>query len=271
MHETTQPFAIRPLVTEQDLEACLALQRATWGEDFRELVPAAMLQITQKVGGVAAGAFDDTDSLVGFVYGITGVRDGVLSHWSHMLAVHERWRGQGIGRALKHYQRERVRANGVQQMLWTFDPLVARNAHLNLNRLGAFITEYVRNMYGETSMSKTDSVIGTDRFIVCWDLSEPVSVPPPTVPHAWTEAPIVTLGSVEEMEATRSSLPTASVVRIAIPGDVQSLKRQDPDTAASWREITRCAFEHYLAHGYTVRRFVHDPHEGRDFYVVEQE
>ncbi|UCD24450.1 MAG: GNAT family N-acetyltransferase, partial [Gemmatimonadota bacterium] len=157
---------LRALASEDDYEACMRLQRDIWGDDVRETVPAAIMQVAQKVGGVAAGAFEPTGELAGFVFGITGLVDGVPAHWSHLLAVRSDLRNRGVGRALKQYQAERLRKIGIDTIYWTFDPLESRNAHLNLNRLGAAVIEYVPHMYGRRALAKTDAVIGTDRFIV---------------------------------------------------------------------------------------------------------
>ncbi|MFQ5677277.1 MAG: hypothetical protein ACE5G1_15395, partial [bacterium] len=120
---------LRQLETQEEYEACVQLQRATWGEHFSECVPPAMLMITQKVGGVAAGAFNSKNQLVGFVYGLTGIKDGKLVNWSHMLAVRKELRGQGLGLKLKLFQRELLLKKNVELIFWTYDPLVARNAH----------------------------------------------------------------------------------------------------------------------------------------------
>jgi predicted GNAT superfamily acetyltransferase len=122
----TDELELRDLTTQDDLEQCIALQRATWGNDFRELVPPAVLQIAQKVGGIAAGAFEPEGPLVGFVFGLTGVREGRPVHWSHMLAVREDLRDRGVGQLLKLHQRARMQSIGVESVLWSFDPLVGR-------------------------------------------------------------------------------------------------------------------------------------------------
>ncbi len=106
---------------------------------------------------------------------MTGVRDGELVHWSDMLAVRPEARDHGIGRRLKLYQRSLVAELGVTQILWTFDPLVSRNAHLNLNALGARVTDYVPDMYGADTGSALHQGIGTDRFVVAWEVSGDVS------------------------------------------------------------------------------------------------
>jgi len=254
---------IRALVTQADYEACVTLQRATWGDDFRELVPPAMLQISRKMGGVLAGAFD-ADRLVGFVYGITGVRDGVVTHWSHMLAVAEEWRDRGVGRALKDHQRAELVAAGVTRMYWTFDPLVARNAHLNLEHLGARVVEYVRDMYGDNPMSRTDSVIGSDRFVVEWALDRRRTGGPPDRRTGAAARP-----GTPMIRSAADPLVDAPLVAVAVPADIQRLKQDDPAAAVGWRASTRRAFEHYLAQGYAVRGFRRGAAGTPPAYVVE--
>lgn len=259
MHAPAGP-TIRALASQPEFEACVALQRATWGDDFRELVPPAVLQVAQKMGGIVAGAFADGGDLIGFVFGLTGIRDGAVAHWSHMLAVAEPWRDRGIGGQLKAYQRATLAAAGVTRMFWTFDPLVARNAHLNLRRLGARVVEYVRDMYGDNPMSRTDSVIGSDRFVVSWNLDTPAPIPPDATPH---DAPRI-LGA-------GAPLPDAPAVLVGIPGDIQQLKQADPAGARGWRTATRRAFEHYLPRGYAVTDFVRGAGDAPGTYVLTRD
>ena len=162
---------IRPLQTLDELRACVTLQRETWGDEFTDVVPASILKVSQRVGGVAAGAFDADGKLLGFVYGLTGVEDGRIVHWSDMLAVRPEARNLGLGRRLKDFQRHAVQQVGGVVIYWTYDPLVARNAHLNINVFGAHIAEYVEDMYGETE-SPLHRGIGTDRFIVAWPVAD---------------------------------------------------------------------------------------------------
>src|SRR5947209_17970295 len=100
---------IRPLATREELQACVDLQESTWGADFSDLVPASILKVSQRVGGIALGAFDKSADLLGFVFGLTGVERGRVVHWSDMLAVRPAARDMGLGRRLKERQRELVR------------------------------------------------------------------------------------------------------------------------------------------------------------------
>jgi predicted GNAT superfamily acetyltransferase len=223
------PTTIRSLETAEDYAACIELQEATWGVGFADRVPPSFLMATQHVGGVVAGAFEPDGQLVGFVLGLTGLRDGRPVHWSHMLAVRADRRDRGLGRALKRFQRNRLLERGVTTMYWTFDPLVARNANLNLNVLGAVVEEYVVDFYGPGEDSPVDRGIGTDRFIVRWDLGPDA----PTRPGDWRGEP----------------------VRIEIPADIQEIKRRSLEQAQDWRRTTRQAFTYYLDLGYRVTGF----------------
>ncbi len=253
-------FTIRPLRSDDDYAACLELQRLTWGDDPRDLVQPVILAITQKVGGVAAGAFDRDERLVGFVYGISGVREGRPAHWSHMLAVLPDLQGMGIGRRLKQYQQQRLLESGVEWMYWTFDPLLARNAHLNLTRLGAQVVEYVEDMYGDRGSSKTDSVIGTDRLVVAWHLTgnaPPAAAKPPPAPEA-------------VVDLSTTSLPEVDPVWIEVPNDIQVLKVEDPDLARRWRAATRATFHHYLGNDYIVAGFERRSEGGGRYWLTRR-
>lgn len=237
----TDEIELRALKTHADLNAAVELQRLTWGADYTDCVPASILKVSQLVGGVSAGAFAADGRLVGFVYGLTGVREGRLVHWSHMLAVLPEYRNHGVGRRLKEFQRDALRPTGVEKIEWTFDPLVARNAHLNLNRLGATVDAYVPDMYGDTGSAL--HAFGTDRFIVSWPVTEATPAPSlAQLPDSWQRAPSLDGGE-----------PVGPVVRIEIPRDVESMAAVD---ARVWRGETRGAFVRALASGYRVVAFV---------------
>jgi predicted GNAT superfamily acetyltransferase len=256
------PVEVRSLHSHAELAACVALQRATWGSDYIDVVPASILQVAQKVGGIAAGAFDAHGDIVGFVFGLTGVRSGRLAHWSHMLAVRGDLRDRGIGRRLKEFQRQSMQDLGVEVILWTFDPLVARNAHLNLNRLGVTVIEYVEDMYGDTGSELHR--FGTDRFIVEWPAEGGAALPlPPNV----DEAPVLnTAGD----HVRGPQMDGAAVVRVEIPEDIEVVQRTSPGRAMRWRQETRQAFLAGLHAGYAISGFYRQAASGRCFYVLRQ-
>jgi predicted GNAT superfamily acetyltransferase len=258
---TGDAVTVRSLDTPAEFEACVALQRETWGGDFSGCVPAAVLMIARKVGGVVAGALDERGHLLGFVFGLTGYTEGRPVHWSHMLAVRDTARGAGLGLRLKLFQRRLLLENGVTTARWTFDPLVARNAHLNLNRLGAVVVDYVEDMYGDSN-SPLHAGLGTDRFVVEWHLADPAveraiagGARPDFAPFA--DAPIA---------AADRALPAAPRVRIEIPADIHAVLARAPGEAARWRTGTRRAFRWYLSNDYRVAAFRHTHHSARACY-----
>ncbi|HVT60614.1 MAG TPA: hypothetical protein VHR45_19730 [Thermoanaerobaculia bacterium] len=292
---------LRHLSGHADYEACVELQRVTWGRQFQELVPSSVLKISQRVGGVAAGAFAADGRLLGFVVGLTGVRPrptpgadaadaadaaGLPSpperveivHWSHMLAVAPESRDLGLGTRLKRFQRDFLLPLGVEVVEWTYDPLEARNAHLNLNRLGAEVAEYVEDMYAGEMGSDLAQGIGTDRFIVAWRIGgERVRAALAGERSAGADrfatAPVVNPGGpwIEEAIVTAAPPGAAAAVRIEVPADIQAFKRERPVDAVSYRQGTRRAFAAYLGHGYRVTAFFpdSDPAAARCYYGLE--
>ena len=276
--EGVRRLVIRPLRSTADFAACVALQHATWGENFSECVPPAILMVNQKIGGVSAGAFDEDGLMLGFVFGLTGVKNGRLVHWSDMLAVRPEARDLGLGRVLKRYQRDVVHALGVNFIYWTFDPLVARNAHLNLNRLGTNVVEYVLDMYGADTGSVLHRGIGSDRLVVEWDIGDASTH---HVGHGKeidsdvafvktvVDNGVPVLNDITTGDTSDAALPHSpyKLYRIEIPPDILRVQAESLETAARWRTSTRAAFQRALAAGLDVQGFYRDDHD-RCFYVL---
>ena len=263
---------LRQLTAIAEFDDAVVLQDEIWGAGFSDRVPASILRVGQKIGGVSAGAFDEDGHMLGFVFGLTGVRDGQLVHWSDMLAVREEARGRQLGERLKQYQRELVRALGVRTMLWTFDPLVARNAHFNLNRLRARIAEYAPNFYGTNTGSILHGALPTDRFVAEWDVSPAVDERggDATTPHELpADAPRVV---VPDGATVRLVEPLSSALRVlvSVPNDIESTLGSNPDVALAWRLATRHALMHYLARGYQVAGFHRGDHETLPAYELRR-
>jgi chorismate synthase len=261
---------IRPLATHQELNACVELQHDTWGEGFSDVVPSAILKVAQRIGGVVVGAFAGDGTLLGFVFGLTGIERGKIVHWSDMLAVRPEARNLGLGRKLKEHQRQFVRELGASVIYWTYDPLIARNAHLNFNRLGVRLAEYVEDMYGITD-SVLHGGVPTDRLIVAWpthdeEIDQLLSEADRA--HAsgdCQQAPIVTADWIIGASGA-AILPHH--VRVEIPADAEGLLLEAPAEAAVWRMQVRCGLKWALAAGYTVSAFSLDENEDRGYYLL---
>lgn len=260
-------FTIRPIKNYDEYIAVAELQKEVWGQESIEIVPPSILMVNQKIGGLVAGAFTPENELVAFVYGLPGFREGQEVHWSHMLAVRPPWRGQSLGRLLKEYQKDFVRANNIEIMHWTYDPLESVNASLNLSRLGALPTEYVCDLYGKGEKSVLHRGIGTDRFIVTWHMSPAARAAYLDRYHQLADGLEVTPVISEQLDFEPAN-ESSRCIKIEIPENIQQLKLEAPETAASWRVATRAAFLHYHAKDFAVTSFDKDASTGRCYYVM---
>jgi predicted GNAT superfamily acetyltransferase len=264
---TSADLEIRPLRENEEYSACVRLQRLVWGEAFSEEVPLAILKVGQRIGGVTAGAFDGSE-LVGFVFGLTGIEDGRLVHWSDMLAVRPDARDRGVGRRLKEFQRQRLLDLGVETMYWTFDPLVSRNAYLNLAVLGATATEYVVDMYGVDTSSELHRGLGTDRLVARWAIADR-TIGGPSVP-GYTGDPVdavVVDGAAPTFRST-TVLAEPPILGIPVPPDIGAVQEESLDLAAAWRAATREAFTTALGRGYSIASFERPAAGGPGRYLL---
>ncbi|MFZ5817147.1 MAG: GNAT family N-acetyltransferase [Bacillota bacterium] len=239
--------SIRPAESHADLHACIDLQRAVWGLDDLNLVPFHHLHTAHEWGGRVLVA-EDQGRIVGFCYGFGGRQYGRPALLSHMLAVLPEYRGQGLGAELKLAQGRWARSEGYELITWTYDPLEAVNAGLNIARLGGIVRRYLVNHYGEM----TDGLnrgLPSDRLLLEWHLRSPRveaildgAAPPP--------------------------LP-APALRCEVPFGFQRIKRQDPPGAMAWRMRVRETLTRALAEGYIITSFEQSDEAG--FYGLSRE
>jgi predicted GNAT superfamily acetyltransferase len=207
-------ITVRSCDSLEDFHACVALQREVWGEDDLEVEPATLFVVAAHTGGQVLGAYDGK-TLVGFTLALAAVRNGAPFLHSHMTGVHANYRDRGVGRMLKLLQRDEALSRDIRLIEWTFDPLELRNAHFNLNRLGAICRRYLPNLYGITT-SPLHRGLATDRLVAEWYLDSPRVIaalsneltPPPA--SATIEIP----NSFDDWEA--SDLPRVQSVQTAI-------------------------------------------------------
>jgi predicted GNAT superfamily acetyltransferase len=257
-------LTIRPFDSLEDYLTCTDFQEEIWGRGFSEKVSAAILMIANRLGGLSAGAFDESGELQGFVFGLTGMIEGRLVHWSDMLGVRDTGRDRGLGTRLKKYQREVVLGRGINEMRWTFDPLQSRNANVNFSKLGIICREYVENMYGQTD-SPLHRGIGTDRMVALWELDSErvkarlVAGGGPANAEVYSRAPQL-LGFQEGGLFPVPGEPKLALddphLLVNIPAAIEPIMDQDMALAVRWREATRELFVHYLGRGYEIREFL---------------
>jgi len=279
------PWTIRLLDTPSEMIAVEQLQRLVWPGSETDIVPAHLLITATHNGGLVLGGFID-DELVGFVFSFPGLEqhpDGPHpKHCSHMLGVQPNKANSGLGFALKRAQWQMVRKQGLDHITWTYDPLLSRNAYLNLTKLGAVCNTYRISEYGDMR-DGLNAGLPSDRFQVDWWINtrrvgqrlakqsrraltlshfDKASIQPlyqlTTDASGWLHPP-------ERFSALETRLVLAE-----IPPDFMALKAADFGLARDWRFFTRELFETAFSSGYLVTDFIYDRsfEPARSIYVL---
>jgi predicted GNAT superfamily acetyltransferase len=269
---------IHPLVTMDALRGCEELQRRVWGYPDLEVVPAAQMRAALHAGALVAGAFLGRE-LIGFVYGFPAFahEEGLPPSGlhSHMMAVVPEARGLGVGRRLKWFQRRWCLERGIDWVTWTFDPLQAGNARLNLEHLGVVVHEYHVDFYGVLA-GPLSGELPTDRFVALWRLPDArVAGRAGDDPHAAASrmggdgpsgrtparaepggAWALARASGRDVPATVETGLDAAAVWVAVPLDIGRLRASGRDLASAWGEAFRTVSVDLVARRYEARDFV---------------
>ena len=217
-------------------------------------------------GGVLVGAYDGPN-LVGFVYGYLGMSGTKLYLFSQRMGVLPKYQSRGIGMKLKLAQRDQMLRQGIDLIVWTYDPLLGKNASLNIEKLGGIVRHYARDIYGAVN-NPLQVGLSTDRFLVEWELmSNRVrerirsSLPRPQA-EDWLANKRHRPVNYISWEGDELPRPIASdlesedeVLLVQIPPDLDLIKKIDLNIARGWRESTRDIFETYFRQGYVVTGF----------------
>jgi len=242
MEETT----IRECTTIEEFDVCLSLQREAFGLPDLELSPRRHLIVSRQAGGWTLGAFV-ADRMVGFVHHLAAVRGNEIFGYSHMMAVAKDYQNKGVGARLKWAQRERALREGRKLIKWTWDPMQARNAHFNLNRLGATVETYLANFYGtdySVDASLTERIgLPSDRLSATWNIDS-------------DRVRALAAGEVVAMERK----PVATV---AIPAQWSLLVKHEPQRAVEEQARVRGEFREAFEKGLVCAGFERDQEQSR--------
>jgi chorismate synthase len=261
---------IRRARDRADFEACVRLQREVWHLADVEITSAIQLIATTWAGGLVHIAETAEGTPVGFAYAFPALRGGVPHLHSDMLAVRPEHQKRGVGLKLKWAQRADAVRAGVTVVTWTYDPLQALNANLNLRRLGAIGTEFVENFYGVTT-SELHHGLPTDRLVVHWDLNAPRVLQRAQSTELPRTVPAPVLPRVNDVK-WQAGWPVSSDPRLdldapelllEIPPEWNVLCQAAPRVAAGWQEKVRHAFQAYLGRGFVAADFAPTEEGGR--------
>jgi predicted GNAT superfamily acetyltransferase len=228
-------YTIRPCKTTGDFAACVALQRVIWGYAENEVYPLRLFVTITNIGGHVIGAFTRRKELVGFVASMPAWRGQRRYYQSLSLGVLPAHENRGLGRALKLRQRVEALSAGIRCIEWTFDPMRAKNALFNIERLGAVARRYLPNHYADVR-SRLQQRLPSDRLLAEW----------------WLDSPRV-------KRALARKPPRASGVRppeqVTIPGDFARLVESHPVKARQLQSAVRRQLQKCFARKLTVTGF----------------
>jgi predicted GNAT superfamily acetyltransferase len=248
---------VRALHTLEELADARAVWDTVW-----PTVPGAtevtqnLVRAVEHAGGYLGGAYDG-DRMVGACLAIVARSRGTHG-WhthlhSHVAAALPGYADRGIGTALKLHQRTWALDHDIDRIVWTFDPLVRRNARLNIRKLGGVVVEYLVDFYGpmDDALNAGDE---SDRLLLRWDLDSPRVVEALAgTATARSSAEWRALGAADLLVAAEDSIrllaPTSPVVLVAAPDDIVDLRRFDMALARLWRQRMRDALAPVLGGG----------------------
>ena len=279
-------ITIRPVTHFDEMPAIQAIQRAAWNMPDVGLVPLNFFKTAAYNGGLVLGAFDG-DRAVGFLLtipailnqpreGVEGILSGRHKFHSVMMGVHPDYHSRGIGHQLKAAQRQFAIEQGVTLVSWSYEPLLAPNAWLNIARLGGVVDLFEVAFYGEANGW------AEDRFMVDWWVtSERVARrldgaerPQPLAAHLAAGAELIAC------EWTAEGFPLAPAPQLdcaaetfllEFPPDLNLIRQRAPEAALAWRHYFREMMLHYLNGPYRVIDVVRDRPEGgveRIYYLL---
>ena len=229
---------IRQCSSVEDLSRCVSLQRETFALPEIEVSPVRHFVVTEHAGGFTLGAFSGAE-LVGFVLSVAAFFGNEQFFYSHMAAVKNGFQSSGIGARLKWAQRDEALMRGVKFIKWTFQPVQARNAHFNLEKLGAIIKSYEPNYYGtdygNAPGEKEKIGLDSDRLFAEW--------------HLETER-VQLLARGETFDEKVAPIKT-----IEIPNDWNALVKSDIEIAVAAQQKIKQEFQTAFAENLVCRRF----------------
>jgi len=239
---TKPEIIIREVETIEELRDCIELQRKVFASPDLEISPVRHLIVARYAGGFTLGAYSG-EKLVGFVLSLPmflARNSGDRAFYSHMTAVETGLQSHGIGARLKWAQRERALAEGADYIRWTFQPVLARNAFFNIERLGALVSTYLPNYYGTDAEASAEQKtaqegVDSDRLFADWYLNSPK---------------VIALSKGEKFEE-----PGEVVKTVGIPPNWNELVVTDTKKAIAEQTRIKHEFQTAFAAGLVVRGF----------------
>lgn len=276
-------MTIGPFRGLADYKSCVDIQREVWHFEDIDLYPIGMLIAADHCGGIALGAYNSIGEMIGFVYSILAMENGVLAQHSLLLAVRQAYRNFNVAYKLKLAQRKECLKRKIRTITWTIDPMQPLNAYFALGKLGATAHSYVEDFCGE-STSVLHRGLPTDRFMVRWDIeSGAVEQRVETgSPRHDLRKELKKYKVINRLEDAAPGMTVSSPLKLSsaddrllfeIPYNLPEIKNRDLGIALEWQGKLRQAFRNYFGKDYAATDFWVAEEEGhlRAFYFLQKE
>lgn len=241
---------IRDEVDVEALRAVAGLLITVWGTSQHGApIPYDLLRSIGHAGCNITAAYDVTGALCGAAVAI--VTPETSSAYSLIAGVLPHVADHGVGFALKQHQRAWALSRGLHTMVWTFDPLVSRNARFNLTKLGAEASEYIPNFYGlmDDGINANDD---TDRLVAVWSLTSPRAVACSQKESEPVELPRFRADDIRALgpDGHEALVEVNGSLWCRVPQDIVTLRSHTPSDAGVWRSSVRTILTEALASGH---------------------
>ena len=209
-------YVVRNLTSLEDQGKARAVFDQIWSNKLGTEITPNLINALIHCGAYLNGALIN-NRCIGAALAFPATNDGLHIH-SHMTAVLDEYRDSGVGYALKIDQWNWAKAKNYSYLSWTFDPLVRRNAKLNIAKLGVDISAYHPNFYGDMpdALNAGDE---SDRLMVSWrtDIDAP---------------------KARELITKRET----GDILIEIPQDIVAIRSKNQSESMKWRRQVREQF-----------------------------
>ena len=244
--------SVRELKTIDEFNEARLLEKQIWDADSAQL---HYLVAARDHGAIILGAFYE-QAMIGFVYSYPAYQNGEVYLYSHQLGIKREYRERGVGELLKLKQRDIALERGFKKCIWTFDPLLARNAFLNFTKLRTFAIDYTENYYGELEDVFNNS-LPSDRFTVQWNLEDGDYLRWDQKVEECIEVAVelsawyIGKKGLPKLEKFASKPLTEDAYFVYIPYHFQKIKLESPSVAEDWRLKTRELIQMLMDEHYT--------------------
>jgi predicted GNAT superfamily acetyltransferase len=273
---------IGPFRNLADYKSCEDIQREIWHVQDIDVVPAQLLLVADRTGGLLLGAYNSLGDMIGFVFSLLGSLDGKPIQHSCMIAVRAAYRNFDVGFKLKMAQCKEASKRKITLMTSAFDPMQPLNAYFTLAKLGAWANAYEENYLGETTRFP-DRGLPTDCLLACWDFDNDTVIrrlefgPPHRDCRKELKHRTVINQLVEAAPGLLNSSPVAlncsdDQFLFEVPYNFQEIKNRDLGIALEWQGKMRQVFRHYFKKEYAATDFWVTEQDGhlRAFYLLEK-